>query len=189
MSLNTRCAECDCSPQTCMNKVPHDCTNCSKQDCCCLTVHKRNKYPIKIFFHYTGILFAAALGIEILCISAAEIGENSAFFFLGYHLQGMIIGYILGYGLASFTTFITILGRYDINTKIDSCCSVLEQQSNKGFIANLLITFKNFGTGISRLSSLHKQYDKKNVLKTTLIILITAETAYILTAETVDLIF
>ncbi|MGB7674952.1 MAG: hypothetical protein WBL54_00340 [Nitrososphaeraceae archaeon] len=72
-----------------------------------------------MFFHHTGTLFAGALGIEILCISAAEIGENSAFYFFGYHLQGIILGYIMGYAAAGFTTFMTILGRYDLrSTKI-----------------------------------------------------------------------
>ena len=125
-----------------------------------------------------------------MCITAAEIGENSAFYFFGYHLQGIILGYIIGYVAAGFTTFMTILGRYNLrNTKIDSCCSVLDQQSNKGFLPNLLITFKNFGLGISKLSSLHRQSNIKRILKTSLIILVTAETACILTAETVDLIF
>ena len=84
----------------------------------------------------------------------------------------------------------TILGRYDLrDTKIDSCCSVLDQQSNKGFLPNLVITFKNFGVGVSKLSSLHRQSNIKYILKTGFIILVTAETACILTAETVDLIF
>ena len=83
----------------------------------------------------------------------------------------------MGYAAAGFTTFMTILGRYDLgNTKIDSCCSVLEQQSNKGFLANLVITFKNFGIGVSKLISLHRQPNIKYILKTSLIILITAET-------------
>jgi hypothetical protein len=130
------------------------------------------------------------LGIEILCISAAEIGQNSVLYFFGYHLQGIILGYIMGFAAAGFTTFMTILGRHDLrNTKIDSCCSVLEQQSNKGFLPNLIITFKNFGLGISKLSSLHRQPNIKFILKTSLIILLTAETACILAAETIDLIF
>jgi hypothetical protein len=84
-------------------------------------------------------MFAAALGIEILCISAALIGENGAYYFLGYNLQGIILGYIFGYTAAGVATFMTILGRYDIrNTKIDSCCSVLEQQSSKGFLPSLI---------------------------------------------------
>jgi hypothetical protein len=159
--------------------------------CCCITIHRpEKKSHILTFFHNIRTFFAAALGIEILCISAAEIGQNTIFYFFGYHLQGIILGYIVGYAAAGFTTFMTILGRYDLgNTKIDSCCSVLEQQSNKGFLPNLITTFKNFGIGISKLTSLHRQSNIKYILKTSFIILVTAETACILTAETVDLIF
>jgi hypothetical protein len=66
---------------------------------------------------------------------------------------------------------------------------VLEQQSNKGFLPNLLFTLKNFGIGITKLISLHKQSNIKRILKTSLIVLVTTETACILTAETVDLVF
>lgn len=107
----------------------------------------------------------------------------------GYNLQGIVFGYVMGYAAAGFATFMTILGRYNLNAKIDSCCSVLEQQSNKGFIANLIITFKNFGLGIFKLFSLRRQSNIKYILKTSLIILFTAETVCILTAETVDLVF
>ena len=70
---------------------------------------------------------------------------------------------------AGFTTFMTILGRYDSrNTKIENCCSVLEQQSNKGFLPNLITTFKNFGIGVSKLTSLHRQSNIKYILKTSL---------------------
>ena len=186
-----KCSECDCVMDLCKDVDFKHCKWCTKQTCCCNTIHKPNKQnSILTFFHYTKSFFAAALGIEILCITAAEIGQNSALYFFGYHLQGIILGYIIGYLAAGFTTFMTILGRYDLrNTKIDSCCSVLEQQSNKGFLPNLIITFKNFGIGISKLSSLHRQSNIKHILKTSLIILVTAETACILTAETVDLIF
>jgi hypothetical protein len=189
--MTMKCSECDCVMDLCKDIDFKHCIRCTKQTCCCITIHKLNKQnSILTFLHHTRSLFAAALGIEILCISAAEIGENSAFYFFGYHLQGIILGYIIGYAAAGFTTFMTILGRYDLrNTKIDSCCSVLDQQSNKGFLPNLLITFKNFGVGIYKLSSLHRQSNIKRILKTSLIILITAETACILTAETVDLIF
>jgi hypothetical protein len=186
-----KCSECDCVMDLCKNVDFKHCVRCTKQTCCCITIHRSNKQnSILTFFHHTRTFFAAALGIEILCISAAEIGENSAFYFFGYHLQGIILGYIIGYAAAGFTTFMTILGRYDLgNTKIDSCCSVLEQQSNKGFLPNLFTTFKNFGIGVSKLSTLHRHSNIKYILKTSLIILVTAETACILTAETVDLIF
>ena len=189
--MTVKCSECDCVMDFCKDVDLKHCMRCTKQTCCCVTIHKANKQnSILIFLHHTRTLFAAALGIEILCISAAEIGENSAFYFFGYHLQGIILGYIIGYIGAGFTTFMTIMGRFNFrNTKIDSCCSVLDQQSNKGFIPNLLITFNNFGLGIYKLSSLHKQPNIKSILKTSLFILVTAETACILTAETVDLIF
>jgi hypothetical protein len=135
-------------------------------------------------------MFAAALGIEILCISAAVLGENIALYIFGFNLQGIIIGYGLGYLAAGFTTFMTILGRYDLrNTRIDSCCSVLEQQATKGFVSNLIMTFKNFGLGLSKLPNLHEESNLRNILKTSIVILITAESACILTAETIDLIF
>ncbi len=189
--MTMKCSECDCVMDLCKDVDFKHCMRCTKQICCCVTIHKPNKQnSILTFFHHTRTLFAAALGIEILCISAAEIGENSAFYFFGYHLQGIILGYIAGYAAAGFTTFMTILGRYDLrNTRIDSCCSLLEQQSNKGFLPNLFTTFKNFGIGVSKLSTLHRQSNIKHILKSSLIILVTAETACILTAETVDLIF
>jgi hypothetical protein len=118
------------------------------------------------------------------------IGENSAFYLFGYNLRGIIIGYFIGFLAAGFTTFMAILGRYDLrNAKIDSCCSVLEQQSGKGFQLNLLTTFKNFGLGLSKLRYLYSQPNLRQILKTSVIILITAESACILTAETIDLIF
>jgi hypothetical protein len=186
-----KCSECDCISELCKIVDSKHCMLCTKKTCCCITIHRPDRRnPILTFFQQTRSLFAAALGIEILCISAAEIGENSAFYFFGYHLQGIILGYIMGYAAAGFTTFMTILGRYDLkNTKIDSCCSVLEQQSNKRFFPNLVITFKNFGIGVCKLFSLHRQSNIKYILKTSFIILVTAETACILTAETVDLIF
>ncbi len=112
-------------------------------------------------------MFAAALGIEILCISAAVIGENTALYIFGFNLQGIIVGYRFGYLAAGFTTFMTILGRYDLrNTRIDSCCSVLEQQSTKGFVSNLIMTFKNFGLGLSKIPNLHEESNLRNILNT-----------------------
>lgn len=188
-----KCSECHCIERECKNVNFNDCTYCTKEVCCCIGLHidkiGNNKQNGLLFFGHVRTFFAAALGIEILCISAAVIGENSALYFFGYNLQGIVFGYVMGYTAAGFATLMTILGRYNLNAKIDSCCSVLEQQSNKGFVANLLITFKNFGIGISKLFSLRRQSNIKHILKTSLIILFTAETVCILTAETVDLIF
>jgi hypothetical protein len=140
-------------------------------------------------------LYAAALGIEILCIAAAEIGENTGLYLFGFNLIGIPIAYAMGYALAGFTTFAAILGRYNnyygsSKKKIDSCCSsVLEQGAGSGFIPNLKTTFKNFVIGITKLPQLHREPNLKYILKSSAYILVTAESACILTAETVDLIF
>jgi hypothetical protein len=134
-----------------------------------------------------------ALGIEILCIASAELGENAGLFIFGYRsLAGVAIAYAMGYSLATFSTFATILGRYNYDSNEEnmcSCCSVLGQRNeNNGIIPALKTTFKNFVIGIRKMPQLHKQYNLKTILKTSLVILITAETACILTAETVDLL-
>ena len=98
----------------------------------------------------------------------------------------------MGYAVAGFTIFITILGRYNLDWKnqgMCSCCSVLEQDSSKGFVPNLSSTFRNLVIGLGRLPSLYKQPNLSSILKTSLLILLTAESVCILTAETVDLIF
>jgi hypothetical protein len=151
------------------------------------------------FLHYAKGLYAAALGIEILCIGAAEIGENTGLYLFGFNLWGIVIAYALGYALAGFTTFVTILGRHDYNQQRekgtavrhgqDSCCSVLEQDSTLGFVSNLKTTFTKFAIGFKRLFSIRKQQGLRTILKSSLFILVTAESVCILTAETVDLIF
>jgi hypothetical protein len=204
--MSLRCAECQCSPHECIQEdiSNNHCRNCTKIVCCCLSIHRRLKYFIKInqvnrsrsipysiarFLGHVKGFYAAALGIEILCIGAAEIGENSGLYIFGFNPLGIIIAYAMGYALAGFTTFVTILGRYNYDSEICSCCSVLEQDSKKGFIRNLKTTFKNFGIGIKKLPHQYKQSNLKMILKTSVVILITAESACILTAETVDLIF
>jgi hypothetical protein len=77
---------------------------------------------------------------------------------------------------------VTILGRYRYasGNRIDSCCSVLEQDITKGFLSNVITTFNNFGLGL-KLKELPRQPNLRDILKTSLIILVTA--------ETVDLVF
>jgi hypothetical protein len=198
------CAECQCAPKECAKKGQNitQCKNCTKPNCCCIdfhTSHSDNRVTIYFrlssiisFFGYAKGIYAAALGIEILCIAAAEIGENTALYLFGFNPSGIAIAYGLGYALAGFTTFATIFGRYDYgssNRTMCSCCSVLEQNSQMGFISNLKVTFKNFAVGIKRLPYLYKQQNLKTILNTSLLILISAESVCILTAETVDLIF
>jgi hypothetical protein len=152
----------------------------------------KNRKSIYEFSRHVKTMYAAALGIEILCITAAEIGENTGLYVLGFNHIGVPIAYTIGYCLATFTTFVTILGRYRYglgNGVIDGCCSILEQDASKGFLSNVMRTFKNFGFGIKKIRELPKQPNVREILNTSFIILITAETACIITAETIDLIF
>jgi hypothetical protein len=207
VSSSQRCQ--NCTKETCCCLIVHHSfttdTNLSvmDDDCCSEGVCKndsnnvtanlraKNKEPIHEFFRHVKNLYAAALGIEILCIAAAEIGENTGLYVLGFNHIGIPIAYVMGYCLATFTTFVTILGRhrYSSGDRIDSCCSVLEQDANKDFISNVVTTLKNFGLGLRKLKELPKQPNLREILKTSLVILVTAETACIITAETVDLIF
>ncbi|MDQ3903210.1 MAG: hypothetical protein M3247_06190 [Thermoproteota archaeon] len=209
VNASQRCQ--NCTKETCCCAVIHHgyATNMrislmTSDDCCSKGVcnndisknakaklRTKNKKSIYKFFGHVKSLYAAALGIEILCIAAAEIGENTALFIVGFNHLGILIAYTMGYCLATFTTFVTILGRYRYATedRIDSCCSVLEQDTSKDFLPNVVTTFKNFGLGLRKLEELPKQPNLRAILKTSLIILVTAETACIITAETVDLIF
>jgi hypothetical protein len=139
-------------------------------------------------------VYVAALGIEILCIMSAEIGENAGLYIFGYNLLGIVLSYMLGFSLAGVSTFMSILGRHDFNKKFNikidgGCCSFLDETSNKGFIFNLVETFLNFKRGIIKLIINKNNPQMKNIIKSSIIILITAESACIITAETVDLLF
>jgi hypothetical protein len=172
------------------------------EDCCISDSCKNHAVRTKMiiskpssvtqFFRIVKELYAAALGIEILCIAAAEIGENTGLYLFSFNLGGILIAYAMGYALAGFTTFATILGRsnyYGSSKKIDSCCSVLEQGAGSGFLSNLKTTFRNFAVGLAKMPQPYRQPNLIYIMKTSLYILITAESACILTAETVDLIF
>ena len=209
MTKNIVCCECKCSLTNCNKNefVNSDikCKNCIKDICCCITIHTTNKLKktslslssnlslkakSKLFFNITKNLFPVALGIEILCIMAAEIGENIGLYTFGFNLIGIALAYVIGYVLAGFTTFMTILERYTgTGLKIESCCSVLERQSNKGFLSNMCLTFGYFIKGIKKILYLKKEPNLKYILKTSMVILITAESACILTAETIGIVF
>ncbi len=134
-------------------------------------------------------MYASALGIEILCILSAEIGQNSSFFLFGFKTPfGIAMSYIMGYGLAGFTTFATILGRYNLERVADGCCSVLEHDSN-GFFSNLKTTFKNFAIGMDKIPKIYKMPEFRMIVKTSLYVLVASESICILTAETVNFAF
>jgi len=183
-----KCVDCLCVPELC-NKVKHaDCKICTKENCCCVEIHLKEKQSVK-FFGNVKNMYVSALGIEILCILSAEIGQNTSFFIFGFKTPFAIaMSYILGYGLAGFTTFATILGRYNLEKVVDGCCSVLEHEQ-KGFVFNIKATFRNFATGVKKIPELRKSSDCKQIVKTSLYVLVTGESACILTAETVNLVF
>ena len=138
-------------------------------------------------------MFVAALGIEILCILSAEIGENLGLYVFGVTLHRIVLSYVIGYALAGFSTFMAILGRCDFDNKstvnaANGCCSFLEDNANKGFIFNLVATFLNFKKGIAQFINNLYNPQMKSIFKSSIVILITAESACILTAETVDLL-
>jgi hypothetical protein len=193
------CAECKCSPEACSDVI-WKCKNCIKKSCCCISAHTnkfnlwKKSYFLQQISQNIRRTFVAALGIEVLCIICAEIGENIGISVFGFNLYGIVIAYTLGFALAGFSTFMTILGRYDFKnpkeTKhIRGCCSFLEENSSRGFIFNLMTTFLNFKRGFTQFLNNWNNPQMKNILKTSLIILITAESACILTAETVTLLF
>jgi hypothetical protein len=175
-------------PEVCNKVKQEDCEICIKDDCCCIDIHLKQRQSIK-FFSNVRTLYASALGIEILCILSAETGQNSSFFIFGFKTPfAIIMSYALGYSLAGFTTFATILGRNNLDKVGDGCCSVLEDD-HRGFVSNIKTTFKNFATGVRKIPELHKSSDFKQIIKTSLYVLVTAESACILSAETVNLVF
>jgi hypothetical protein len=101
------CAECNCYPQKCKEKNIKNCNLCikDKEDCCCSSIHNQrtsSDYGLHFcvigeFFKHNKYLYAAALGIEILCITAAEIGENTALYLFGSNWVGIPIAYLMGY--------------------------------------------------------------------------------------------
>lgn len=195
------CAICNCSPKLCSN-VLFECKNCiSEGNCGCKIVHHsiRSKFlysigPVKQLFTNIRKMFIAALGIEILCILSAEIGDTTGLFVFGYSFHGIVISYVLGFALAGFSTFMAILGRFDFESaaksgSIRGCCSFLEENSNKGFLFNMVSTFINFKNGMLQFIHHWRNPQMKSMLKASIIILITAETACILSAETITLVF
>ena len=103
-------------------------------------------------------------------------------------IDGISIGFVLGYALAGFSTFATILGRYNLDNVMDGCCSALDCKDRR-FTANLKTTFRNFSVGITKMPYLYKQPYARQILKTSIYVLVVSESLCILTALTVDFIF
>ena len=72
--MTMKCSECDCVLDFYKDVDFKHCMRCNKQICCCATIHKPNNQNSTLtFFHHTRTLFAAALGIQILCISGQKL--------------------------------------------------------------------------------------------------------------------
>lgn len=134
-------------------------------------------------------MYVSALAIEILCIMSAEIGENTSFYLMGYKtISGISVGFLLGYTLAGFSTFASILGRYNLDNVMDGCCSALNCK-DKRFIPSLTSSFRNFAVGMTKIPYLYKQPYAKQIIKTSLYVMVVSESLCILSAETMDFIF
>ncbi len=177
-----RCSQCLCVPVQC-GQI--QCLVCGEEKCCVAT-HRRS--ALRSFFFHSRTMFAAALGIEILCISFAELGENIGLYAFGFNPAGIAIAYALGYAFAGAATFVTILGRHGSGDDC-SCCSVLEHGNRKGFYPNFAGTMRDFASGLKKLATLNRQPNLRSIVRTSLVILVTAESACILTAETVGIVF
>ncbi|HEX6067286.1 MAG TPA: hypothetical protein VFZ05_00670 [Nitrososphaera sp.] len=177
-----KCSQCLCVPAQC---TQIQCLVCDEKKCSAST-HSRPG-TLRSFFSYSKAMFAAALGIEVLCISFAELGANAGLYVFGINPAGIAIAYVMGYALAGVATFLTILGRSGTGDA-RGCCSVLEHANRKGFYPNFAGTIRDFASGLKKLAMLRRQPELKSILKTSAVILVTAESACILVAETVDLV-
>ncbi|MGI0019461.1 MAG: hypothetical protein ACREAY_03210 [Nitrososphaera sp.] len=177
----SRCSQCLCVPAECSQ-----CFVCASQGCCA-SAHARPRSRVAQFFSHARGMFAAALGIEVLCISFAELGENAGLYAFGFNPAGIAMAYAMGYALAGLATFLTILGRSRGAECGDGCCSILENAGRKGFWPNFMGTMRDFAVGAKRLARIDREKNLKAVLKSSLVILVTAESACILAAETAGL--
>lgn len=66
------CSTCQCVSAAC------DCTMCADRHCCTA----EHRHDIMLFFSHARSMFAAALGIEIICNAFAELGQNAGFHYL-----------------------------------------------------------------------------------------------------------
>lgn len=147
-------------------------------------VRKRNSYTSR-FLRETKRMLAPALGIEILCVASAEIGGLLGLYYFGFNPSGITMAYVLAYVLAGFTTFASILGRSAHNHEQEIMCGC-SMEHDSGFASNFRQTFANFATGLRKMAALHKEPGAWRVVKASLIVLVSAESACIIAAATVD---
>jgi hypothetical protein len=83
------CVECKCSPQY-RSKIILKCKIRVKQICCCSSILDQKISILTSSFRFIKKVFVATLGIEILCIMYAEIGQNIGIYIFGLDLLGII---------------------------------------------------------------------------------------------------
>ena len=110
--MNLKCAECHCAPQESVKQSNLQCKNCTRYDSSCISFHQRPMHFSSVYGYLGHVkgLYAASLGIENVCITAAEIGENTGLYLFGLNPLVIAIAYAIRYALGGFTTFVTILG-------------------------------------------------------------------------------
>jgi hypothetical protein len=131
------------------------------------------------------------LGIEILCISSAEVGGNLGIVMFGFTTVGIVSSYLLVYGLSGFVTFAALFGRYkrmSTHNRDCSCCSVLESNSNKSFFWGVKTILRDFVYGIANILKFKGGKKMKGVFKTWLTIFLAGESICIFTVVTIDLL-
>src|SRR5215204_5070708 len=160
MMISVRCAECRCVQQECINVDVQGCSLCTKDVCCCENIHNSSRRCSTLKKPLTMAKIIATPEHEDCCASGSCENNN-------YSNDGL---------------------QPNLTTRRITSAST-SSFSSSGFIPNLKTTFKNFVVGITKLPHLHRQPNLKYILKSSAYILVTAESACILTAETVDLLF
>ncbi|MGI0047025.1 MAG: hypothetical protein ACREBB_07550 [Nitrosotalea sp.] len=136
-------ADCICTDDS-------NCTSCLTGKCCCASTVEI-KSPS--FLKQVKKSYPSAVGIIVLCVLSSQIGQGISFVLFGYHdLFGIAMAYAIGYGLASLSTFCTIIGRYNPKHGLGGCCSALEQGSDIGFVSSLKNTFRDFISSSAKMS-------------------------------------
>jgi hypothetical protein len=139
-------------------------------------------------------MLPAAAGIEILCTASAETGSVIGILLFGFTTPGFVTSFGLAYGVAGCTAFVSILGRARSHRGSRSkkeamkcgCEDILAHGSNQGFLAGMVSTFTYFRAGMTELKRLRNTRKSRNLIKTALFILVTAESACIVTTAGVD---
>jgi hypothetical protein len=154
-------------------------------------IRKRNAQTLR-FLWETKRLFPSSFGLELLCVASAEIGGLLGLWYFGFNAFGIMMAYLLAYGLAGLTTFLSILGRSAYPHGVDDiscgCVGMVEHSHNLGFRKGIKQSFANLAIGLKMICGAHAARISRGVIKTSLIMLLSAESGCIVAAATVDIL-